>query len=139
MRGDYAKGVVMRRAVAIAKDCVESGSCGFAANQREIQQLIACYDLLADRFSVAEVASVERAFATVANILMSGPPLAASYDLAWRLMNPNADRLSAVGLIGLTLRHQPNSSKWTAGEYVEVGWGPLYNHGGGYVLFRIRR
>lgn len=23
-------------------------------------------------------------------------------------------------------------TKWVAGTYVEVAWGPLYNHGGGY-------
>ena len=110
-----------RRAVAIATDCLAHGR-GFAANQRETQQLIACYDVTFDRFTAAEAAQTEAAFATVANVLLDGPPSARSYDLSWRLMNPNADRLGAVGLIGLTLAAHVNASRWRAFAASELEW-----------------
>ena len=43
--GDYAKHELMSRVLSIAKACQGPGGCGFAANQREIQQLISCYDV----------------------------------------------------------------------------------------------
>ena len=49
------------------------------------------------------------------------------------------NQFAKMGDLGSKLPPSKNKTKWTAGEYVEVGWGPLYNHGGGYVLFRIRR
>jgi len=37
-----------------------------------------------------------------------------------------------MGDLGSNLPPSVNKTKWTAGEFVEVGWGVLYNHGGGY-------
>ena len=40
-----------------------------------------------------------------------------------------------MGDMGSKLPKLPASfkqAKWVAGEYAEVAWGPLYNHGGGY-------
>lgn len=43
--------------------------------------------------------------------------------------------LATMGDMGSKLPKLPASfkqAKWVAGEYAEVAWGPLYNHGGGY-------
>ena len=43
-------------------------------------------------------------------------------------------KFATMGDMGSKLPATPaaNRTKWVAGTYVEVGWGPLYNHGGGY-------
>ena len=120
--GKYAKSVVLRRTTTIANECRKAGTCGFAANQREIQQLIACYDVIYDLFTASEVAQTEAAFATVADILTYGPPYVKSFDLATRLMNPNADRLAAIGLIGLALPAHANASRWRTFATAELRW-----------------
>lgn len=39
---------------------------------------------------------------------------------------------ATMGDFGSNLPPSVNKTKWVAGTYVEVAWGPLYNHGGGY-------
>ena len=39
-----------------------------------------------------------------------------------------------MGDLGSKLPPSANKTKWVAGTYVEVAWGPLYNHGGGYQV-----
>jgi len=41
-------------------------------------------------------------------------------------------KFAKMGDLGSKLPPSVNKTQWTAGEYVEVGWGVLYNHGGGY-------
>lgn len=40
--------------------------------------------------------------------------------------------LAKMGDMGSKLPPSVNKTEWVAGSYVEVAWGPLYNHGGGY-------
>merc|ERR1711977_535144 len=39
---------------------------------------------------------------------------------------------AGMGMMGSMLPPSPNRTLWKAGTYVEVAWGPRYNHGGGY-------
>jgi len=41
-------------------------------------------------------------------------------------------KFSTMGDMGSKLPPSPSNTSWKAGTYVEVAWGPLYNHGGGY-------
>lgn len=40
-------------------------------------------------------------------------------------------KFATMGDLGSKLPPSENKTKWVAGTYVEVAWGPLYNHGGG--------
>lgn len=42
------------------------------------------------------------------------------------------NKFAKMGDLGSKLPPSANKTKWVAGTYVEVAWGPLYNHGGGY-------
>ena len=96
----------------------------FAASERNLQQLLASYDVTAALFSPREAADVERSFALNANYLYASPPagLGTPADMASRLMNPAADRLAALGLIALAFPNQPNASNWLAQSVREFRW-----------------
>jgi len=42
------------------------------------------------------------------------------------------NKFAQMGDYGSKLPPSVNKTQWVAGTYVEVAWGPLYNHGGGY-------
>ena len=96
----------------------------FAGSERNLEQLIGSYDVLAPLFSTQETADIEQQFALNAQYMYAAPPngLGVAADMASRLMNPAADRLAAVGLIALTLPHLPNASKWLAQSLREFKW-----------------
>ena len=112
----------------IAEWCADAGR--FAGNERTLEQLVAAFDATAPLFTPTELADAERAFAWCAEHLMfTCPPTNLSVpgcfnvaDMASRLMNPNADRLGAVGLIALTFPDQPNASRWLAHVVSEMRW-----------------
>ena len=129
--GEYAKSQVLARVSQILKDAGGGfGGGWFAGNERTLEQLVAAFDATAPLFSPAELADAERAFAWCAEHLMfTCPPTNLSVpgcfnvaDMASRLMNPNADRLGAVGLIALTFPDQPNASRWLAHVVSEMRW-----------------
>ena len=131
--GEWAKNRVQNLVTSIAKT-PGGGFNGawFAANERNIEQLVASYDVVADRFSAMEAAQMERSFASIANHLMvlcnplnlsaSTPGCFNAEDLGGRLHNSNADRLGAIGLIALTFPQQPNASHWLAHAVGEMEW-----------------
>lgn len=43
-----------------------------------------------------------------------------------------ANKFAKMGDLGSNLPPSTKKEVWKAGSWVEVGWGPLYNHGGGY-------
>ena len=49
-------------------------------------------------------------------------------------MNLFSCQFAKMGDLGSKLPPSANKTKWVAGTYVEVAWGPLYNHGGGYQV-----
>jgi hypothetical protein len=98
----------------------------FAGSERNLEQLIGSYDVLAadGLFNATEAAEVEASFALNAQYMFAAPPhgLGVPGDMASRLMNPAADRLAAVGLIALTFPNQPNASLWLAQALHEFRW-----------------
>eukprot|EP01051_Picozoa_sp_SAG22_P003961 SAG22_NODE_203_length_15320_cov_14.023516_10_plen_244_part_00 len=71
--GDRAKAQVLSEVAAIAKTPSAGASSGFNGAwfdnyERNIEQLVATYDVVTDRFSANEAAQMERAFATVADL-----------------------------------------------------------------------
>lgn len=92
----------------------------FAGPQRELEQLVASYDVVHSLFTNEEAESIERAFAGAAEYLYATKPR--QEDMASRAMNPAADRLGALGLIALTLPSHANASKWLADAIGEFKW-----------------
>ena len=96
----------------------------FAGSERNLEQLIGSYSVLASLFSPQEITHMEEQFALNAQYMYAAPPfgLGVAADMASRLMNPAADRLAAVGLIALTFPHLPNATKWLAQSVREFKW-----------------
>ena len=92
----------------------------FAGSERNLEQYIASYDVLAALFSPEEARAMEASFSLNANYMYSG--IGVSPDMASRLMNPAADRLAAVGLIALTFPNQPNATEWLDQSLFEFKW-----------------
>ena len=42
-----------------------------------------------------------------------------------------ANKFAKMGMLGSQLPPSAKKEKWAPGSWVEVAWGPLYNHGGG--------
>jgi hypothetical protein len=132
--GDHAKSLMLAQVTGIATSAPAQGFNGawFANYERNIEQLVATYDVVASRCSQSEAARMERAFASVADRLMvlcnprnlsdSAPACFNANDLSARMMNPNADRLGAIGLVALTFPQQPNASRWLAHAVDEMMW-----------------
>jgi hypothetical protein len=96
------------------------GGNWFAGPQRELEQLVASYDVVHSLFTPVEVEAIERAFAGAAEYLSATKPR--EEDMASRAMNPAADRLGALGLIALALPHHVNASKWLSDAVGEFQW-----------------
>ena len=114
--GMLAKTLVYKEALSITP---ATGNW-FAGSERNLEQLIASYDVLAELFTPEEKESIEHAFAVNANYMYSS--IGVAKDMASRLMNPAADRLAAIGLIALTLPNHENSTKWLDQAVYEFKW-----------------
>ena len=114
--GDLAKKDLYKKVTALTP---ASGNW-FAGSERNLEQYIASYDVLAALFSPEEARVMEESFSLNANYMYSS--LGVSPDMASRLMNPSADRLAAVGLIALTFPNQPNATKWLDQSLFEFKW-----------------
>eukprot|EP00729_Bicosta_minor_P006428 gene6428-14358_t len=112
--GELARQLVYNETIAITP---ATGNW-FAGSERNLEQLIASFDVLADLFTQEDAVT---AFAVCANFLFS-PPEGVQPDMASRLMNPAADRLGALGLIALTFPNQANASQWLEQALFEFKW-----------------
>ena len=84
--GMLAKTLVYKEALSITP---ATGNW-FAGSERNLEQLIASYDALAELFTPEEKESIEHSFAVNANYMYSS--IGVAKDMASRLMNPAADR-----------------------------------------------
>lgn len=118
--GDMAKQDILKQAIALTP---ATGNW-FAGSERNLEQLIGSYDVLANLFTATETAAIESSFALNANYMYAAPPngLGIPSDMASRLMNPAADRACALGLIALTMPHHSNASIWLSQATQEFKW-----------------